>query len=664
MIDFTRIYTFFYRFKKIIKKPPGYVAYRIIQELKWRLCKYTALYTQKKFTINNLFSNGESIDSYWNKLIGFPTITGLCGEVSENVFSKSSLALKNKVDLLGMLGQDLGEHIKWFCDYKTGNIWPKKYCKSIDYYNLDSPSDVKIPWEISRMQWLIPLGQAYVLTGDDKYAEKVKNIILDWINKNPYSYSVNWSCTMEVAIRIIVWIWFYTVFRKSKSWSASDFREKFLSSLYLHACFTHGHIEKSDINGNHYITDAAGLVFAGIFFKDLKKSGVWLDKGWGILKKEITKQVSGDGVDYEGSVPYHRLVTEIFLYPAIYRMQAGLDLPSFYRDSLISMGHYIAHYSRTDGTAPLLGDADDARLLPLGQQNINDHRYLVGMIAYVFKTEKLRKYFSGPTDEIEWLLSATASSYLKNGKKSLPKSKGFSEAGYYVMRNFSDHVFIDCAPVGLANRGGHGHNDCLSFELVLNDCLLIVDSGAYIYTGSYEYRNKFRSTASHNTPIIDGKEINRFVDEKFLWSVHYEARPTVLEWEIGNESDIFVGSHTGYHKLGKSVSIKRKIELYHKIHDFELTDEIFLDVEREVKIPFHFHPDVVFLSIDRHVCRLRIDENYFICSFEAPAYYKLLLVESEFSPRYGHKVPNKTLILFGISSGLVKINMKISRNDK
>ncbi len=37
------------------------------------------------------------------------------------------------------------------------------------------------------------------------------------------------------------------------------------------------------------------------------------------------------------------------------------------------------------------------------------------------------------------------------------------------MRNNVDHVFIDCGPLGLAGRGGHGHNDCLAFEAVLQE---------------------------------------------------------------------------------------------------------------------------------------------------------------------------------------------------
>ena len=76
----------------------------------------------------------------------------------------------------------------------------------------------------------------------------------------------------------------------------------------------------------------------------------------------------------------------------------------------------------------------------------------------------------------------------------------FGDGGFFVMRNAVDHVFVDCGRIGLADRGGHGHNDCLSFEAVLDGVHLVTDCGSFVYTRSFEERNRFRSTASHNTP--------------------------------------------------------------------------------------------------------------------------------------------------------------------
>ena len=87
------------------------------------------------------------------------------------------------------------------------------------------------------------------------------------------------------------------------------------------------HIERSSINGNHLTADAAGLVFAGLFFEGIGDADRWAADGWRTLETEILMQVHPDGVDFEASVPYHRLVAELFLLPARYRQVRGLPVP-------------------------------------------------------------------------------------------------------------------------------------------------------------------------------------------------------------------------------------------------------------------------------------------------------------------------------------------------
>ena len=48
----------------------------------------------------------------------------------------------------------------------------------------------------------------------------------------------------------------------------------------------------------------------------------------------------------------------------------------------------------------------------------------------------------------------------------------------------------------MRGRGGHGHNDILSFELFLNGFNVVTDCGAYLYTASREWRNRFEAPRS------------------------------------------------------------------------------------------------------------------------------------------------------------------------
>ena len=359
------------------------------------------------------------------------------------------------------------------------------------------------------------------------------------------------------------------------------------------------------------------MVFAGLFFGVGRAAQRWHRLGWNILQEELPRQVYPDGVDFEASVAYHRLVLELFLLAALYRRAHRLPVPVGYRERVIAMARFVMAYSRTDGTVPLWGDADDARVLPLGGQRINDHRYLLGLVGRALDAPDLTAGFSGPRDEVAWLLGPTAGTGLPDIQRpqEQPGSRAFPQGGFFILRNDRDHIFIDCGPVGLAGRGGHGHNDCLSFEAVLDDTHLITDCGAYVYTAAYKERNNFRSTGYHNTPQINGEEINRLVRADNLWNLHNDAQPEVYRWECGPERDMFEGGHTGYRRLPGSFRPVRIIALDHQRHALVVSDRFQSMGSGSVKLEVPLHlaegvnveqgmPGEILLSSGSHFFRL------------------------------------------------------------
>src|SRR5262249_38612364 len=57
-------------------------------------------------------------------------------------------------------------------------------------------ADIKYPWELARCQHWAALGQAYQLTGDDRFAIEVARELDDFVEANPTAIGVNWTCTM------------------------------------------------------------------------------------------------------------------------------------------------------------------------------------------------------------------------------------------------------------------------------------------------------------------------------------------------------------------------------------------------------------------------------------------------------------------------------------
>jgi len=448
---------------------------------------------------------------------------------------------------------------------------------------------------------------------------------------------------MEPALRIVTWTWLFHVFAHSAAWADDGFRQRFLTALYLHADFVERHLEIGEINGNHFTANATGLVFGGMFFGRGTDARRWSERGWRFLRDELLRQIHPDGVDFEASTAYHRLVTELFLMPALYRAAAGEAVPPWYYRRLVAAARFTAAYTKPDGSCPLWGDADDARTLPMRREPINDHRYLVGLVALASGDEDLLPLSSGPRSEALWLFGPEEAKRLPAAERPSqePPSSAFRNAGAYVMRSGDDHVFIDCGPVGLAGRGGHGHNDALSFEAVLDGVPIITDCGSFVYTRSWEARNRFRATAAHNTPQVDGAELNRF-DPDDLWRLSDDARPKLLVWQKSDGGHIFVGTHSGYERPPMHLHVERSIVHERGKHRLTITDRFEGRGEHEFAVPYHLAPAVTVTSVSDHLVAT-VGGRSFRIVWPADV-WDAVVEDAEVSPSYGVAYETKRVV--------------------
>jgi len=645
-----RINDAIYLLRRTVRAGPRRVGTRLQYELRGRLDRWAAPRRAHALTAERVLNEVKAADlsELWSRLAAepFPALTDrvqladyeqYCPGDARRIMDAAELALAHRVSLLGSGPIELGKTIDWHKDYKVGSRWNPAYARTMQYDDRDQPSDVKVPWELSRLQWLIPAGQAYVLTGEERYALGVRNVLEQWMRENPYCWGINWRIAMEPAMRIFVFTWLFRVFGRSEAWSDVRFRERFLCSLFLHADYVHRYIEHSDVNGNHCTADAAALVWAGLFFTQGEQPNQWLQHGLTVLYDELPRQVPADGVDFEASVPYHRLVLELFLAPACYLQAKGASVPDFYRERLVDMARFTAAYCRPNGTVPLVGDADDARVLPFGGQALNDHRYLCGLVGCLWRSSDLLEAFAGPLDEIFWTVGPRGTETLQRlGGRHVPAvSTAFRDSGFHVMRGDTDHVFIDCGPVGMGGRGGHGHNDCLSFEAMIDGVHLISDCGAYVYTASAAERNAFRSTAYHNTPRIDNQEVNRLVAPHYLWVLHNDAVPDVRRWDATGDASVLVGAHSGYRRLSPPVTPVRTFILDNRAHILIVRDEFEGEDAHDVEVPLHLAPGVAVVKTQTGQLQLQAGEKLFELRWSEVQQWNLVVGEGRVSPSYG-----------------------------
>ncbi|MBI4471557.1 MAG: alginate lyase family protein [Acidobacteria bacterium] len=580
---------------------------------------------------------------------------------AERIIRKAELSIEHKFDLLGSGCVDLDAvsrkrgaegYLPWHVDFKSGASWNRRtHSKRIRYG--DRPGvDVKVPWELSRFQHLIAMGQAYHLQKDERFSREFVRQVEDWIESNPCRYGVNWSCTMEVGIRAVNWIWAYYLFRNSAAVDGK-FLLKLLTSLHAHARFIRGHLEyreawvqgrKRRLNSNHYLSDLAGLLFIAVLFPELRLAG---DGQFAAaeLETELFEETTPDGVDYEHSTFYHRFALEIFLSGFLLLRLNGIPMKPESARRLERMTEFVAAYLRPDGSAPQIGDSDNGRLHPLSIRDYADHRYLPLMAAELFGREDLRVWERDP--EVWWWAGAVGRkiqvrpviSGFPNEERSERKTRNnrsdldfpdLKAAGFYILRGSHSHVFVSAATVGMCGLGSHSHNDILSFEYWSKGKVWIVDPGTYVYTPDPQARNMFRSTKYHNTVQIDGEEINRFQPDQ-LFRMADEAQVTIHE----SKSDFLDAAHTGYTRLTEGILHRRRFQLLNDSGALTLLDSFEGSGAHRFEWFFHLHPDVGAVYKGAHFLLESVGQRIRLTFASPRAPFEHEIQEGWYSPSYG-----------------------------
>jgi uncharacterized heparinase superfamily protein len=165
-------------------------------------------------------------------------------------------------------------------------------------------------------------------------------------------------------------------------------------------------------------------------------------------------------------------------------------------------------------------------------------------------------------------------------------TKAFTSAGIYIMR--SEHIYLlaVCHPIGVNRNGPHKHNDWLSFELCIGNQPVIIDPGTFCYTGNMEQRRLFRSTAYHNTVVVDGEE-QIDIHNSMFGLINPQGDVKVTAWESDQNYDMLEAEHTGYARLKSPVIHCRRFLLDKQKHTVEITDSF--SGQGEHLLEWHFH---------------------------------------------------------------------------
>tara|TARA_B100001750_G_C15503070_1_gene598519 strand:- start:968 stop:2578 length:1611 start_codon:yes stop_codon:yes gene_type:complete len=401
------------------------------------------------------------------------------------------------------------------------------------YFNL---ADVKVPYEISRLQFLQKQG----LMDERIHQKDSLDFNLD-VNKFPQIF---WNSPMDVSIRNINLIIYLIVLKLGKVPLTNIFnRDQHLITEYIakHYEYILNNLENSgNVVGNHYLIELTSLLFtiANFDFDDkVEHFNYYHDE----LSKQLDYQFYSDGTNFEGSTHYTAFVIEslIICKLSIESIDSKSILLPRIEEIIKSNRLFISLLMNKDELSQI-GDNDSGRLFyfNFNEDKPLDMKWLLNLIDFVYEDslegkkiiEKYKKEIN-----MEALFLSGYKSVRHKPIKVFSKdyeAYSFMEFGMFIWRNDEEYFSIRCGLIGQNGVGGHSHYDQLAIECFTNDKWVARDPGTGSYTDNIELRNNFRSLEYHWGPKAKIKFPKE--DEFDCFKLNYMSDGRVLAFDKYN----------------------------------------------------------------------------------------------------------------------------------
>lgn len=322
-------------------------------------------------------------------------------------------------------------------------------------------------YNLQYLEFLIPLAVRYRQTGEEKYFYCWKRWMESWLAQSAGDSFEPYPISMRIPNLLVC------MELLEEKLHGTELEKTLYASVYRQYGYLLYRQEKG-LLANHYFENLKAIVISGLLFQE---SDVY-HKYFDLLLKEIDEQILPDGLHFERSLMYHKIILEDLL-----RIHRALDSGKHTLDAekllpaIRLMASAMENLERGFRRTPLFNDAGD---------NVSKSK-----APLLRAVEGLRK----PGETV---------------------MRQFEASGYYRLDQGEAALLFDCGEIGPSYMCGHSHCDCLSFELAVSGKDLFVNSGTGQYQG--KFRTFFRSTAAHNTVMIDDRE------QSELWGEHRAAR--------------------------------------------------------------------------------------------------------------------------------------------
>jgi hypothetical protein len=443
---------------------------------------------------------------------------------------------------------DLTGSIEWlFSEAGPSRVWPSGHYSTINYRPGNPHGDVRINWELNRLQFLPAMAVA-----DENLAHRV---LADWLAKNLYLAGPAYIASMEVALR---WLSIYRAVCLFKTPIEGSLQKDLVGLAVASGRYIERRLSTHSSAGNHLIVEAVGLFWLGCALENVALGSRWKEKGCKILFEQVLKQINEDGTNQEQTFWYLGFVLDAFFHYLLLEEKGAI--PADVRKRIVKALEFVVDMISPDGSFPDYGDRDDGFVFRVDDDySESPFPGLLSIGAYLFSrlewhrtTERSSKavaFWSG-TPVVE---APSCSGRISQRPEAPPSLATYAEGGMTLVSWDKCKVLFRHSRLGLGNTGGHGHADALSIIFSWHNVPVLIDLGSGQYNGDQAVRNYFRSTIAHNTVEVNGRDQARIVGP-FLWDIPYEAELL----GTGITPHLFVEArHNGYEKQFGIVHTRR-----------------------------------------------------------------------------------------------------------
>ena len=442
---------------------------------------------------------------------------------------------------------------------------------------------------LNRHRYWITLGQAYVLTKDEKYTKTFIRQLTHWIkNVRPVegTEKTTWR-TIEAGIRGENWIKAYSYFSNSE-YIDEETTRIFVESLKEHGEYLYSNYSDARKLSNWGVLESHGLLVIGLFLNDKELSEKYIQESLRRLEEQIGLQVMEDGMHWEQSPMYLNEVLHCYLDTINICKRNNIEIPNIILEKTKKLAYANLYIKKPNHKQICQSDSDDT-----------DLRDMLTKAAYLFEDGVLK---FGSYEEIDfesiWDLGYDSIKKYKGIKVKYPEyvSYGFEDSGNYYMRSgWSEHdnyMYFHCGTLG----SGHGHADLLHISVFANGEDYLIDPGRYTYIEGNEEREYLKSCKAHNTTIVDDEEFTKLNGS---WSYNSVATPIKHPFISKDAYDYLEGSHLGY--MSKGIFTNRSV-IYIKPDIWVLVDRFYGEGTHKYNQIFQFAKNIE-LKNEKTICK-------------------------------------------------------------